>query len=87
MPVYEYECENCGKRIEFFLMGREKEPEKCEDCGGSLRRLISGGVGFIFKGSGFYATDYKKNSNEKESGESSKSSCSSCSGGNCSTCK
>lgn len=87
MPIYEYECENCGKKIEFFLIGKEKEPEKCGDCGGNFRRLISGGVGFIFKGPGFYATDYKKNDSGKENGESSKSSCSSCSTGKCSTCK
>ncbi len=84
MPIYEYECEGCGRRIEVFLIGKEKEPEKCKSCGGKLNRLISGGVGFIFKGAGFYATDYKKNN---ESGDTSKSSCSTCSGGTCSTCK
>lgn len=84
MPIYEYECENCGRRVEFFLIGKEKIPEICESCGGKLKRVISGGVGFIFKGSGFYATDYKKNS---ESGDTSKGSCPSCSGGTCSTCK
>ena len=84
MPIYEYECEDCGKRVEVFLIGKENEPEKCENCGGKLKRLISGGVGFIFKGSGFYATDYKKNNG---SGDTSKSSCSSCSGTACSTCR
>jgi len=86
MPIYEYECESCKKIFEFFLIGREKEPQKCPDCGGSIKRIISKGVGFIFKGSGFYVTDYKNKGNS-ENGEKSKSSCSSCSSKSCSTCK
>lgn len=86
MPVYEYECTKCGYRFEFFKRNSEKEPDKCPKCNGSLRRLFSGGVGFVFKGSGFYATDYK-NKKRKESEDKSKSSCSTCRGGTCSICK
>jgi len=86
MPIYEYECESCKKIFEFFLVTREKEPEKCPDCGGNIKRIISKGVGFIFKGPGFYATDYKNKGNS-ENGEKSKSSCPSCSTKSCSTCK
>lgn len=86
MPVYEYECVKCGYRFEFFKRNSEKEPDACPKCKGSLKRVISGGVGFVFKGSGFYITDYKRKE-DKKSEEKSKSSCSTCSGGNCSTCK
>ena len=55
MPTYEYFCDNCHETIELFQSMKEK-PE----CGEKkLRRVISGGVGVIFKGSGFYCTDYK----------------------------
>ncbi len=86
MPIYEYECKKCGHKFEFFKMNREKEPDKCPVCKGSVRRLISGGIGFIFKGSGFYATDYRNKKSEKATEKSKKSSCSTCSGGTCSTC-
>ena len=61
MPTYEYECEGCGKTCEFF-QAMSDEPEKtCPSCGkDELRRLISGGAGVIFKGSGFYVNDYKR---------------------------
>lgn len=61
MPTYEYKCEKCGEIIEVFHGFRDPGPEVCP-CGarGSLRRLISAGSGVIFKGSGFYETDYKR---------------------------
>jgi putative FmdB family regulatory protein len=62
MPAYDYQCESCGKVFEISHGITEPPPETCE-CGarGTLRRLISGGGGLIFRGSGFYATDYKRN--------------------------
>lgn len=62
MPTYEYECENCKHHFEEFQKMTDKPLQKCPKCGKKVKRLISAGAGFIFKGSGFYITDYKKNS-------------------------
>jgi len=80
MPTYEYKCEQCGQSFEVFQKMTDKPVKKCPECGGKARKLISGGCGLIFKGSGFYITDYKKKnvSCAKESGTCSKPSCSSC---------
>ena len=60
MPTYEYECTKCKHIFEEFQKITDKPLQRCPKCRGRLRRLISGGVGLIFKGSGFYITDYKK---------------------------
>lgn len=60
MPTYEYQCDRCGKNFEFFQSMSEPRKETCEVCGGKLTKLLSAGSGLIFKGSGFYITDYKK---------------------------
>jgi putative FmdB family regulatory protein len=60
MPTYDYECTACGNAFEVFQKITDKALEKCPKCGKKLRRLIGGGSGIIFKGSGFYATDYRK---------------------------
>lgn len=62
MPTYDYLCEACGQVFELSHGINEPSPETCS-CGerGTLRRLISAGGGLIFKGSGFYVTDYKRN--------------------------
>jgi len=70
MPTYEYECANCNYRFEVFQNINDKLIEKCPECGGSVRRLISAGAGVIFKGSGFYATDYKKSAPKKDNNAS-----------------
>jgi putative FmdB family regulatory protein len=62
MPTYEYECETCHHHFEEFQNMTDKPIQKCPRCGKKVKRLISSGAGFIFKGSGFYITDYKKNS-------------------------
>ena len=59
MPTYEYECEECKRTFEQFQNMTDPPLEKCPECSGRVRRLIGGGAGIIFKGSGFYATDYK----------------------------
>jgi putative FmdB family regulatory protein len=61
MPTYEYECANCKKVFEVFQKITDKPLEKCPKCHKHIKRLISAGAGFIFKGPGFYATDYRKN--------------------------
>ncbi|MCD8350761.1 MAG: zinc ribbon domain-containing protein [Planctomycetaceae bacterium] len=61
MPTYEYECEACGHAFEEFQSMSAKPLKKCPECSkNKLIRLIGSGAGIIFKGSGFYETDYKR---------------------------
>ncbi len=74
MPTYEYECDACGHAFEVLQSIADKKLKKCPKCGKpKLHRLIGGGSGIIFKGTGFYQTDYKK-SGPSESSSSAKSS-------------
>ena len=57
MPTYEYECKNCGYSFEVFQSMSDDPLKICTKCGKEVRRLIFGGAGVIFKGSGFYVTD------------------------------
>jgi putative FmdB family regulatory protein len=57
MPTYEYECKKCGYNFEAFQSMSDEPLKICDKCGGDVRRLILGGAGVIFKGSGFYVTD------------------------------
>jgi putative FmdB family regulatory protein len=59
MPTYEYECPE-GHEFELFQKMAEKPRAKCPACGKAATRKISGGAGLVFKGSGFYITDYGK---------------------------
>jgi len=60
MPTYDYECKDCNHAFEEFHSMSAKPVKKCPECGGKVKRLIGTGAGIIFKGSGFYETDYKK---------------------------
>lgn len=60
MPTYDYKCQKCGRTFEVFQSMTSPVIQKCEKCGGKVKRLIGTGGGLIFKGSGFYATDYRK---------------------------
>ncbi len=60
MPTYEYECTHCGHNFDFFQNITAKPLEQCPKCNGKVKRLIGSGAGIIFKGKGFYATDYRK---------------------------
>ena len=62
MPTYEYECTQCGYTFEAFQNITDKRLNKCPKCNKKVRRLIGCGSGIIFKGKGFYATDYRKKS-------------------------
>ena len=57
MPTYEYECTKCSNHFEVFQAITDEPVKKCPKCGKAVRRLILGGAGVIFKGSGFYVTD------------------------------
>ena len=59
MPTYEYECQRCGQRHEAFQSITAKPLTRCSKCAGRLKRLLGIGAGFLFKGSGFYITDYR----------------------------
>ena len=63
MPTYDYICNKCGHTFELFQSMSETPRKTCPVCKRVVRRLVSGGSGLIFKGSGFYLTDYK---NEKK---------------------
>ncbi|RLD11154.1 MAG: zinc ribbon domain-containing protein [Chlamydiae bacterium] len=67
MPTYEYECKNCKYVFEAFQSMSAKPLRKCPKCGGKVKRLIGTGSGIIFKGSGFYETDYKRNNSVQTS--------------------
>ena len=62
MPTYEYKCTGCEELFEYFQKITDPPFKECPVCGGEIKRLISGGAGIIFKGSGFYSTDNKSTS-------------------------
>lgn len=73
MPTYEYLCESCGFKFETFQKMTDEALKECPKCRGKLRKLISGGGGLLFKGSGFYATDYRSESYKAKEKEEKKS--------------
>lgn len=80
MPTYEYVCQKCEHQFEVFQSMKDKPLTKCPQsgCGGKVKRLLGTGAGLIFKGSGFYITDYRsdsyKSAAKKDSSASSTSS-------------
>lgn len=85
MPIYEYQCEECGATVEAFQKMSDDPLTECDQCGGPLRKLLHP-VAIHFKGSGFYTTDYGKGSGRRAgakdagSGEGSSSGAESASG-------
>lgn len=71
MPTYDYKCLDCGYIFEEFQSMTDAPLTECPKCKGKLKRLIGSGVGPIFKGSGFYHTDYKMKSNNNTSNNTS----------------
>jgi len=59
MPTYDYQCQDCGYTFEVFQSMTAGKLRKCPRCRGKLKRLLGTGAGIIFKGSGFYETDYR----------------------------
>jgi putative FmdB family regulatory protein len=79
MPTYEYECTACGHEFERFESITAEPSRNCPKCRkGKARRRISGGGGLIFKGSGFYCTDYKRSSAKPAKSEPKPCGSSSC---------
>jgi putative FmdB family regulatory protein len=60
MPTYEYRCTKCGHTFEAVQRMTDKPLSRCPECKGAVRRIIGGGMGVFFKGSGFYSTDNRK---------------------------
>jgi putative FmdB family regulatory protein len=95
MPNYDYVCTACGGNFEFFQSMKDDPLTQCPTCEDqTLKRKIGTGAGIIFKGSGFYETDYKKSAKDsstsetkKETSDSSKKSGASDSGGSSSASK
>jgi len=73
MPTYEYECRECSYTFEAFQSINDAPIKTCPLCGGDVKRLIGGGSGIIFKGSGFYITDSKKAQSASTGGTSASS--------------
>lgn len=66
MPTYDYKCLNCNSSFEVFQKMNDEPIKSCPECGGKVKKLIGAGLTPIFKGSGFYQTDYKSNSSESK---------------------
>lgn len=67
MPTYDYECQKCGHRFEVFQSMKDARLTDCpqDSCDGQVKRLLGTGAGILFKGSGFYETDYRSASYKK----------------------
>lgn len=62
MPTYQYKCPKCGHEFEEFQKMSDPPIEICPNCKGQTHRIVTGGIGFVFKGSGFYITDNRSKS-------------------------
>ena len=65
MPTYDYRCNDCDHRFEAMQKMSDEPLKTCPECQGTVKRLIGTGAGIIFKGSGFYQTDYRSDSYKK----------------------
>ena len=66
MPTYDYVCSKCGHQFELFQSIKEEPKRTCPKCKGRVKRLIGSGAGLLFKGSGFYLTDYRSEGYSKQ---------------------
>ena len=71
MPTYEYLCNDCGNKFEVFQKMTDEPIKKCLNCGGKVKKLISLGGGVIYKGPGFYTTEYRSEGYKKKAKEES----------------
>ena len=72
MPTYEYRCLECGNDFEIFQRMNDDPLDACPECTGKVKRLIGSGAGVIFKGGGFYQTDYRSERYQKDAQKESK---------------
>ena len=72
MPTYEYACPSCGHRFDLFQKMSDEPGAECPECGAAAERQFSAGAGFLFKGDGFYITDYRSDSYKKAAQADSK---------------
>lgn len=72
MPTYDYKCKSCGYEFELFQPMSAEPVKVCPECKGEVKRLIGTGAGPIFKGNGFYQTDYKNPPKKETKGKESK---------------
>jgi putative FmdB family regulatory protein len=71
MPTYDYRCDSCGHNFELFQSIKAEPEKRCPKCGAdTARRVIGAGGGLIFKGSGFYITDYTRSKDYKDKSKS-----------------
>jgi len=75
MPTYDYVCDRCGHRFEKFQSITAEPLKRCPRCGNRIRRVIHGGAGLVFKGSGFYSTDYRGGSSRRSKSSPDKKPC------------
>lgn len=87
MPIYEYECESCGHRLEAIQKMSDAPLTDCPECGAPrLRKLVSA-AGFRLSGGGWYETDFKKNSKKNVAEKESSAPSPACGTGACPACK
>jgi putative FmdB family regulatory protein len=72
MPTYDYRCLKCKQNFELFQNMSEEPISNCPECAGEVKRLIGAGTGPIFKGKGFYQTDYKNSIEKSDQKDKSK---------------
>ena len=80
MPTYGYECKSCSHKFDVFQAMSDQPLKDCPKCGKEVRRIIFGGTGVIFKGSGFYVTDKSKPSKTNKKSAQTENNTSPCSG-------
>lgn len=73
MPTYDYRCRKCGHVFELFHSIKDDKPKKCPRCKGKAERVPSSGAGLLFKGTGFYITDYRSRSYKEGKAKQDKS--------------
>lgn len=83
MPTYDYKCGECGHKFERLQRMSDAPVDRCPECGGAVKRLISGGAGLVFRGKGFYATDYRDNCCSDSKSDDKPSCAGGCCSGQC----
>jgi len=76
MPLYEYICDNCKNTTDELISVSDSDKEvKCKKCDSVMRKLVGSGIGFMFKGDGFYSTEYGKAKEHRDRDKAEKKKC------------